>query len=175
MIGFHFERVHGLVTTGVLYVTCGLTGALLSTLAAPHSISVGASGAIMGLAGTVLFMLVARLVSNPDTVTRGEIFSGMFFGFFVMSNLVMGWGSSSIDNFAHLGGFTAGLLWGGHMYLALQKAHELPASSLTQSEMCYHVKQFFSLQNVPLMVLSALDIMMIALVYTVLKNDSSVY
>ena len=47
-LGLAIEKEAGGLVTGAMYITCGITGAMASTLAVTDQESVGASGAIMG-------------------------------------------------------------------------------------------------------------------------------
>jgi len=83
-----------------LYFLSGLIGNLLSCIIDSSSVSVGASGAIMGLLGYMVAMeyrVTGRF--NPSTVLLA-IF--VIFGGF----------SANVDVLAHLGGFLVGLGWG---------------------------------------------------------------
>ena len=102
----------GLVAT---YLLTGVVGNLASVAVSPGSVSVGASGAVFGLAGVLILLLGSRLLP----VARGEVKrlrrSVIYFAGF---NLVLGLGSNvvhsavRIDNLAHVGGFLCGLALG---------------------------------------------------------------
>jgi rhomboid protease GluP len=70
-------------------------------------VSVGASGAIFGLYGTLLALLVFKKI-EPITRRIMLIFVGITAGY----NLLVGFLSEGIDNSAHIGGLIAGFLIG---------------------------------------------------------------
>lgn len=87
------------------YLVCGIGGSLLSVAVHPDIVSVGASGAIFGLFGVLLTLIVFR---DPKMVplTRAVLYS---VGVFVVFNAIYGAITPGIDNFAHIGGFLAGI------------------------------------------------------------------
>lgn len=128
VIGLQCERFYGHLRTLVLYLTTGIGASLVSALwyadgGVEHSLiifqprllivlSVGASGAIMGLAGASLLGL---LKSNLDGQQFKKAISsvGSMIGFTLFYGMQGG-----IDNAAHIGGVIFGLLAGGG-FLAL--------------------------------------------------------
>jgi membrane associated rhomboid family serine protease len=95
------------------YLLCGLGGSVAGALAHPRIVSVGASGAILGLMGIALTLALlrdSRIASvRPALVTNLAIFSAF--------TLVMGSLATGIDNAAHLGGFAAGAVVGTAIHL----------------------------------------------------------
>ncbi|MBP5312527.1 MAG: rhomboid family intramembrane serine protease [Clostridia bacterium] len=93
----------------VLYFVSGFFGNLLSLWFLPENlVSLGASGAVLGLGGVLIYMLV---LSKNKRAFRS---TGNFFSLAIMVifNLVYGVikTGSDINNFAHFGGFIAGFL-----------------------------------------------------------------
>jgi rhomboid protease GluP len=72
----------------------------------PATISIGASGAIFGLFGILLTLLLMRDARLDET----RKFILLNAGIFVAFNLVIGAASPGIDNAAHLGGLFTGAL-----------------------------------------------------------------
>jgi membrane associated rhomboid family serine protease/Flp pilus assembly protein TadD len=103
------ESLFGKVAFAVLYVLCGLGSALASLAWHPATISVGASGAIFGVAGALLSYLKLKHVPLPAQYTR-RILSSL--GAFVLYNLLFGAAIPFIDNAGHIGGLLTGLLLG---------------------------------------------------------------
>jgi len=90
----------------ILYILSGLCGSLASIWWYPNTISVGASGAIFGLFGAILGLLLTK--AFPEGSKKG-IFT--MFGIYVGINLI--WGlTGGIDNAAHIGGLFSGALIG---------------------------------------------------------------
>lgn len=90
-----------------VYLVSGLAGSLLSLVCMdPYTRSLGASGAIMGLGG----VLVYRMFFGKSA--RAFRYAGSFFiiAVMVIYNLVMGLFAENINNFAHFSGFATGFL-----------------------------------------------------------------
>ncbi len=103
------ERMVGNANFLLAYVVAGLTGSLASLFWNQHLVSVGASGAIFGVYGTLLALLLRQhgsIPREPLTRLRG---SGVTF---VLYNLLFGLFEPKIDNAAHLGGLAGGFLCG---------------------------------------------------------------
>jgi hypothetical protein len=104
------ERMVGNFGFLVLYLTAGLCGSLLSLLWHPLVISAGASGAVFGIYGALLGLLVRSGGSLPAKVLEALRDSGLAF---VGYNLIFGFIlSDTIDNAAHIGGLIGGFLCG---------------------------------------------------------------
>lgn len=103
IIGTQVESFFGKIKFTIIYLLSGITGSLLSMLLNFESVSVGASGAIFGLLGALLFFgynyrayLGNYMVNNILPV--------------VVLNLGIGFILPGIDNFAHIGGLVGGLI-----------------------------------------------------------------
>jgi tetratricopeptide (TPR) repeat protein len=100
------ERVYGYGRYATMYVAAGVGGALLS-MELSRNVSVGASGAIFGLAGA---MLVTGYVHRDVIPPRwGRAFGAGMIPFIVL-NLALGLSLHGIDNWGHLGGLATGAL-----------------------------------------------------------------
>ena len=66
-------------------------------------VSVGASGAIFGVVGAMLYVLIANKGRVEDMTSRQMLF-------FIVFSLYGGFTSVNVDNAAHVGGFLAGIL-----------------------------------------------------------------
>jgi rhomboid protease GluP len=95
------------------YLVCGLGGSLMSVTVHPQIVSVGASGAIFGLFG-VLLTLIALRDAKMVPLTRVVLVN---VGIFLVFNLVYGAMTPDVDNFAHIGGFLAGIPCGLVLYV----------------------------------------------------------
>lgn len=109
MDGPLMERLLGNVGFAVLYLVSGLCGSVASLLWNPTAAGVGASGAIFGLFGAMLGLLVRHQGSIPPQLVVPLRNSGLLF---LVVNLVFGLSVSLVDNAAHLGGFFGGLICG---------------------------------------------------------------
>lgn len=108
-IGPLVEKLSGRWAYLLLYLSCGLGGSLASLWWHPMGSSVGASGAIFGIAGALLALLFLKhLPIQREWVTRNLVILSLF----VFFNLVYGAKKGGIDNAAHVGGLITGLLIG---------------------------------------------------------------
>jgi rhomboid protease GluP len=105
------ESVYGHWTFAAVYLICGLAASLASVMwHAPISVpSVGASGAIFGIAGALIASFYLGEFSLPRAAVSGMLRSVVAF---VGYNLFFGAVIGSIDNAAHIGGLLMGLLLG---------------------------------------------------------------
>jgi len=104
--GVPLEREFGSLRIVTLYMVAGITGNLMSSIFLPTVLSVGASGALFGLMGTLL----AAMLKNWKNLRRpclGIIFLSVIIAFNLFIGLL-----PYIDNFAHVGGLLAGFLFG---------------------------------------------------------------
>lgn len=87
-----------------IYFGAGLSGTVASVLFRPDTISVGASGAIFGLLGALVYFSLRR-----PQVAKGLFGRSLWvtLGF----NLVLGFVIPGIDYMGHIGGLFGGLLW----------------------------------------------------------------
>jgi membrane associated rhomboid family serine protease len=106
IIGVFLERLIGSVKLGIVYLITGVFASLCSILWHDATVSVGASGAILGLAGFYVVYLLSKTVhrkNNKDLLVLVSVFIGV--------NLLMGL-TEGIDNAAHIGGLISGLILG---------------------------------------------------------------
>jgi len=88
-----------------IYFIAGLSGAILSVIMEPGP-SVGASGAIFGLMGSLItffYQYRDRLIVRDNRI-------GLVLLAWALYQIVNGFMTPYIDNFAHLGGFMGGVL-----------------------------------------------------------------
>jgi len=103
------ESLYGRWTFGALYILCGLGASLASIIWNVHVLSVGASGAIFGLAGALIAAFKLGEFSVPRAALSGTMRSLLVF---VGFNLIFGAASGVTDNAAHVGGLLMGLILG---------------------------------------------------------------
>ncbi|KAL5228208.1 hypothetical protein ABZP36_016473 [Zizania latifolia] len=106
LIGIRLEKEFGFMRIGTLYVISGIGGSLLSALFMVSNISVGASGALFGLLGSML----SELITNW-TIYENKCAALLTLVVIILINLAVGI-LPHVDNFAHLGGFTSGFFLG---------------------------------------------------------------
>jgi rhomboid protease GluP len=103
------ESVYGHWTFAAVYLICGLGASLASVIWNPIVLSVGASGAIFGIAGALIASFYLGEFSLPKAAMSGTLRSlAIFVGF----NLFFGKVMAGTDNAAHIGGLLVGLLLG---------------------------------------------------------------
>lgn len=121
-LGDYLERAVGKLRYLIIYLGGGIIGNLCSYLhelfliktgKAP-AVSAGASGAIFAAVGAMLVLLAFRKGKLEDlTFRRMAIMAGL--------SLMVGFQSSNVDNFAHLGGFFAGAFLMAVLYPGMEK------------------------------------------------------
>jgi membrane associated rhomboid family serine protease len=106
MLGRFCEEVLGPTRYFVTYVAGGLCGALGSTLNMQQAgLSVGASGAIMGLLGALIVVLILRRGTWPEAWRRALLWNLVLLG---ALQIYIGFQLPMIDNAAHVGGMLGG-------------------------------------------------------------------
>lgn len=106
-LGWHLEQQTGRIRFLLIYFGSGLCGNIVSLIfhgaAQEHTVSAGASGAIFGLMGALLWVVIA----NHGRLGR---LSGRGMLVMVALSLYFGLSSSGVDNYAHIGGLLSGFL-----------------------------------------------------------------
>lgn len=113
VIGKQVESYFGKFKYLIIYLFSGIMGNLVSMICNPNA-SIGASGAIFGLMGTLLFF------GYHYRVYLGNVLLNQIVPLIVY-NLVLGFMVPSIDNFAHIGGLASGYLISTSMGLKYKK------------------------------------------------------
>ena len=107
-LGALCESLYGRWTYFAIYMITGVGGGLASLAWNPRTFSVGASGAIFGLAGALIASFYLGEFSLPRAAIKGTLMSLLFFaGFNLFFGMLPG-----IDNSAHIGGLITGLVLG---------------------------------------------------------------
>jgi len=102
----YLERQWGIKILATIYFVSGIAGNLFSSLVQPYKVSVGASGAIMGIMGAQL----AQVLWNGDTIppVQRKVSIGSLIFFIVITMLFST--APDIDWSAHLGGVLLGFI-----------------------------------------------------------------
>lgn len=103
ILGMQLESFMGKVKYLIIYLFSGLMGALFSMIFNNYSASIGASGAIFGIMGAIVYF------GYHYRVYLGNVIKSQIIPVIVL-NLAIGFLSSGIDNFAHIGGLIGGFL-----------------------------------------------------------------
>ena len=106
VLGDNLERALGHVKYLIFYLLCGIGSNWVSMMA--HStdtmtVSAGASGAIFGVVGGLLYVVTANKGRLEDLSTR-QLVIMIFF------SLYLGYTSTGVDNTAHLSGLVIGIV-----------------------------------------------------------------
>lgn len=103
VIGSQIENYFGRIKYLIIYLFSGLMGALFSMTFGGNVASIGASGAIFGLMGALLYF------GYHYRVYLGNVLKTQLIPLIVF-NLFLGFILSGVDNFAHIGGLIGGVL-----------------------------------------------------------------
>lgn len=103
VIGKEVESLFGKCKYLLIYVLSGICGSILSMAFSHNNVSAGASGAIFGLLGALLYFGYYYRTYLGVTM-KSSIIPVIIF------NLVIGFLSPGIDNAAHIGGLVTGIL-----------------------------------------------------------------
>lgn len=112
-IGEYLERFLGKVKYLILYLAAGLSGNLLSfameVRSGDYAVSAGASGAIFGVVGGMLWVVLRN---------KGKVANLSIKGMLIMLalSLYFGFTSSGVDNWAHIGGAVGGFIFAILLY-----------------------------------------------------------
>ena len=104
VIGTQLESFIGKAKYLIVYIFSGLTASLLSlAFLSDNAISIGASGAIFGLMGALLYF------GYHYRVYLGNVMKSQIIPLIIL-NLLLGFMMTGIDNAAHIGGLIGGFL-----------------------------------------------------------------
>jgi rhomboid protease GluP len=108
-LGWLAELLFGRTRFTLLYLMCGIGGSLGSICWHGNGVSVGASGAIFGIAGALIPAMLLHSNQQLRALLKGHLTS---IALFVFYNLAFGAAASGIDNAAHIGGLLTGVILG---------------------------------------------------------------
>ena len=103
ILGPEIEYVYGKIKYLVIYLLSAIAASIFSYIFGPQSVSVGASGAIFGLFGSMLIFGIKHRKQMGKAYMM-NILQVIFV------NVIIGISSSNIDNAAHFGGLIVGAL-----------------------------------------------------------------
>lgn len=119
-LGWNLELETGKIRFLIIYLASGIGGNLLSLYigvsSAEYAVSAGASGAIFGLMGALLY------VAARNRGRMGRI-SGKGVLFMIALSLYFGITSSGVDNAAHIGGLLCGFILAVILYRKKNSYH----------------------------------------------------
>ena len=107
ILGWNLEYEIGKIKFLIIYFGSGLAGNILSgfadTLTGDFAVSAGASGAVFGLVGALIYVAMRNKGQIGNLSGRGMLFM-------VGISLYVGFTSSNVDNLAHIGGLIVGFI-----------------------------------------------------------------
>lgn len=119
-VGWNLEREIGRIKFILIYFLSGLCGNVLSAMSDMYTqefaISAGASGAIFGITGALIYIALCNHGRVGNVHGRGLIFS-------VALSLYLGFTSGGVDNLAHIGGLLSGFLLTAILYRKRQSEY----------------------------------------------------
>jgi membrane associated rhomboid family serine protease len=131
-LGYTAELFYGRRNFLIIYLLSGLAGSASTMLWNPVRVSVGASGAIFGVAGALAALVYFKRLPVDRAVLRRDVGS---IGGMIVINLFLGASIPIIDNSAHIGGLLAGTFLGfalpAIIFRAEREKSETPGYSAT--------------------------------------------
>ena len=103
ILGSEIENLYGKIKYLIIFIGSGICGSLLSMAFIHNTVAAGASGAIFGLLGALLYFGYYYRAYLGNTIKKTVIPV-------IVINLVIGFMSVGIDNAAHIGGLVGGML-----------------------------------------------------------------
>ncbi len=107
LVGSQLEEAIGIVKFTVIYLLSGLIGNLLSMMgdiwSRDYAISGGASGAIYGVIGAMLWVVIVNKGRVKTLTSQGLMIM-------IVISLYYGFTSTGVDNLAHVGGLVSGFI-----------------------------------------------------------------
>lgn len=104
------ERLFGGLRFWLIYLLAGVLGVMASVIGFPYTMSVGASGAIFGLLGSLIYFSLRK-------PRAAKTYFGNNLWIMLGINLILGFIVNGIDNYGHIGGLVGGLLAAGALGL----------------------------------------------------------
>lgn len=106
-IGSRLEHVIGHWKMLAVYMTAGIGGGLLSyavmMITGDYAVSAGASGAVFGVIGGLLWVVIRHRGNIEGMTTRGM-------GVMLLLSLYFGFTTTGVDNWCHIGGLVCGFI-----------------------------------------------------------------
>jgi len=113
MVGYTCELWWGAARMAFFYIATAYGATLLSSLCSPDSVSVGASGALLGIIGAYMVWILYNWYDTarfPNPRAACARMCTMITWLFII--FMIGISMTGIDNYAHLGGWITGMLLG---------------------------------------------------------------
>jgi rhomboid protease GluP len=108
-LGYTAELFYGRRNFAIIYLMSGFAGSSATLIWRPDTVSVGASGAIFGVAGALAAMVYFKKLPVDRALLKRDIGS---IGAVIIYNLLIGAALPIINNAAHVGGLVGGFILG---------------------------------------------------------------
>ncbi len=112
-IGYNLEHALGGIRYTIFYLICAVSSSLVSavwnSVTGDMAVSAGASGAIFGVVGGMLIILL-RNRGHLEDLSAGQVI------LYIILSVYLGINSVGVDNAAHIGGFITGAVLGFVLY-----------------------------------------------------------
>ena len=146
-IGLLLEPHLGTVRFLIAYLLAGIGGSLASLWWNDYMVAVGASGAIFGMYGVFLALLLSKALDK--NIQRAFLTSTLVFVIYMVLNALKK--ETNIDNAAHFGGLLTGLIFGFAMIPSLKRPKNqlLNASILSVLSVLLLTLSFFVIRSIP--------------------------
>lgn len=132
ILGDNLERALGKIKYAVFYLVCGVGANVVSLgvnlMKGTYAVSAGASGAIFGVVGGLLYAVAVNRGRLEDLSTRQLAIMAAF-------SLYHGFTSSGVNNVAHVAGLLLGVVMGAILYRKPKNKFE--RRSWTEEELWY--------------------------------------
>ena len=112
VMGDHLEKAMGHIRYLILYLICGIGSNVISMYIAGADsviVSAGASGAIFGITGALLYAVLVNRGRLEDLSTRQMVIM-------IALSLYLGFQETGVDNTAHISGLILGVIAGVILY-----------------------------------------------------------
>jgi len=109
IVGRYATLVYSRAEFFTIFFAAAIVGNVVSAVAHPFSVSVGASGAIFGLYGAVAAALFTK---DKEILARVPPSNVMFILFQAVDGIIRGWHERFVDNWCHVGGAVTGVALG---------------------------------------------------------------
>jgi rhomboid protease GluP len=120
-LGYILETNIGKSRYIISYIATGVLASITSIAFNENTVSVGASGAIFGLDGLLLSLLITKQLNIPQGLRKNLLSSTLFF---IGYNLLYGFAKEGIDNSAHIGGLVSGFVIGFIYYPSMKNVQK---------------------------------------------------
>lgn len=122
IFGTILERLIGSFQFAAIYLFSGLVGSLATVVLSQGKVSVGSSGAVFGILGAGLVIVLLKRLELPRRWTSRSI---NFFVSFLLFNIILGISIKFISNTTHMGGLVGGAGLAGLLFIIKSRTNSM--------------------------------------------------